>query len=217
MKWIIILFSLLFSICHVKGQSTYKQNLSDIFSVVFPSKPIQTDTMDCKTYVCRDSNAVYLAIIKNPITFLQPLLGLNLNNKYDGCVNGVLSATKGKLISRNAFEINGVKGVDIEYTTTINPNLPSLRFERFIFTNQFTFSFHFWTSPEHKLATKKERDRFFNSLLLIADKKTIQGNKNSAALMIGAVVGYLTAILMVLAFIGGGAFLVYKLSKKKRV
>lgn len=214
MKPTILFFVLFLSIFHVSGQSAYKQNLEGTFSITFPGKPTQTDTMGCNTYACKDSDAIYLAIIKKPITLLQPLLSSKRHDQYEGAVKGALSVANGKLISKKTFEINGLKGLDIEYIATANPKLPDLRFDRFLFTNKGTFTFHFWTLSENKLATKKQRELFFNSLLVTGDKETLQNDKDSIAFMFGTVIGY---ILAAVAFIGGIIFLVYKVSKKKTI
>lgn len=202
MKLHIIFIILFFSTLNqASAQEGYKQNLANLISINFPSKPTAKDTLGQQTFHYADANASYIVFImdlsKNQSFELK---SGDLDEFYKGNVKGVLDAAKGKLISEKSFEIEGFKGLDIAYKSSSNPLLPDLRFKRILFLNGVMLSIDFWTLSANELKTKPERDKFFNSMTIIADKANLQqgiSSTESAAYHIGYVIGSIAGWLVI--------------------
>ena len=217
MKLHIIVIILFFSTLNqATAQEGYKQNLANLISINFPSKPEANDTLGQQTFHYSDANATYVVVTidlsKNKHVELK---SSELDEFYKGNVNGVLEASKGKLISEKPFEIDGLKGLDIVYKSSSNPLLPDLRFKRILFLNGVVLAIDFWTLSENELKTKPERDKFFNSIAIIADKASLQQGVSAtgfAAYHIGYVVGSVAAWLV----LPGIVLVIILLIKRKR-
>lgn len=140
-----------------------------------------------------------------------------LSEFYDGNIQGFLDAAQGKLIIKKPFEMDGLKGMEIEFVTTANPNLPDLRFARFILVNNTLITVYFMTSSENRQATQTARTQFLNSLTITGDKTSLtQGVDHPAAYAIGSIIGKLAAWAVILGVIAGVVLLIRRITTKKK-
>lgn len=157
------------------GQDSYKQNLESFATINFPSKPDFVDTLGQKAYKYSDEDAIYYILIFD--SSMQKDFQLNegrLDEFYNGYVNGVIKASNGKLVSKNMFDINGVRGVEIEYNSISNPNLPDLGFQKVLFFNRTIITVNFLTLSKNKLSTQNKRNKYFDSFVVTIDKEKIK-------------------------------------------
>jgi ABC-type glycerol-3-phosphate transport system permease component len=209
---------LLFSAIFVFAQNPYKQNLVDLATITFPQKPETLDTLGHNTAQFIDSTAIYSAVTRElDSDRLLQIHSDKLSEFYDGNIQGFLDAAQGKLIIKKTFEMDGLKGVEIEFITTANPNLPDLRFARFILVNNTLITVYFMTSSENRQATQTARTQFLNSLTITADKTSLtQGVDHPAAYAIGSVIGKLVAWAVILGVIAGVVLLIRRITTKKK-
>lgn len=217
MKPTLFSFIFIFTALYAIGQTPYKQKLAGLATIDFPAAPKAADTMGHATYVYKDSTALYVVLTKE---YGKDELMLNADKTgefYDGTVRGILKQANGTLISKKPFEIKGLKGVDIVYSTASNPNLPNLRFERILLINNTVFNIDLWIDAKNKETTAAARDRFFNSLALTADQSTLkQGNKQETAFNIGYLIGQVTVWVIVFGVIAGIVIAIVKSGKKRK-
>lgn len=204
--------------CFAFAQGGYKQDLNNLISVNFPAKPESMDTLGQKIYKFTDSDAFYMALVKEH-SVEDLLISTNkLSEFYDGTINGVLGASKGRLISKKAFTVAGLKGVEIEYVTTANPALPDLRFNRMLLINNTFISLNCLTLSKNKQATEAVRKHFFNSIALIAKETDLkQGTDDPTAYAIGYVIGKIAAWAVLLVIIAGVIFLIKKITTRSKI
>lgn len=209
---------LLFSAIFVFAQSPYKQNLVDLATINFPQKPEKFDTLGNNLAQVIDSIAIYSASTRElDSDQLLQIHSDKLSEFYDGNIQGFLDAAQGKIISKKPFELDGLRGVEIEFITTANPNLPDLRFARFILVNNTLITVYFMTWSENKQATQTARTQFLNSLTITADKTSItQGVDHPVAYAIGSIVGKFAAWIVMLGVIAGVVLLIRRITTKKK-
>lgn len=209
---------LLFSAIFVFAQSPYKQNLVDLATINFPQKPEKFDTLGNNLAQVIDSIAIYSASTRElDSDQLLQIHSDKLSEFYDGNIQGFLDAAQGKIISKKPFELDGLRGVEIEFITTANPNLPDLRFARFILVNNTLITVYFMTWSENKQATQTARTQFLNSLTITADKTSItQGVDHPVAYAIGSIIGKLVAWVVMLGVIAGVVLLIRRITTKKK-
>lgn len=220
MKKTLTTILLLFGVFQLFGQTGYKQNIADLISITFPQKPALNDTLGHTVFQYADSTVIYMALYRkidpNDLLFKKD----ELPKFYDGMIEGIMGAAKGKLISKKSFEINGLKGVDIEFTST-DPDLPDLRFMRLLLINNTIITTHILTQSENKQAAEVAKSKFINSIAIIADKIYVsQGMDDPSAYMIGTWIGYLIGIGIVITIVAGIifgiVFLIKRITRKKR-
>nr|WP_068892083.1 hypothetical protein [Pedobacter panaciterrae] len=209
---------LLFSAIFVFAQNPYKQNLVDLATITFPQKPETSDTLGNNSAYIMDSTAIYSTSTRElDSDRLLQIHSDKLSEFYDGTIRGFLDAAQGKLISKKPFEMDGLKGVEIEFIATANPNLPDLRFARFILVNNTLITVYFMTLSENKQATQTARTQFLNSLTITADKTSLtQGVDNPTAYAIGSIIGTLMAWTVIFGVIAGIILLIRKITTKKK-
>ncbi|MBB5436342.1 hypothetical protein HDC92_000006 [Pedobacter sp. AK017] len=209
---------LLFSVLQLFAQNPQKQNLAGLATITFPQKPITSDTLGHILTQFIDSVAIYSTITRElDADMLLQVNGNTLPEFYDSTINGFLDAAQGKLISKNPFEIDGLKGIEIEFVASSNPNLPDLRFARFILLDNTLITVNFMTLSENKLATQTARTQFLNSLTITADKTSLtQGVDHPAAYAIGSIIGKLAAWAIILGVIAGVILLIRRITTKKK-
>lgn len=216
MKIRLLLVFAFFSTIGASAQGIYKQSLAGLATINFPAKPIATDTLGYEVFHYTDSIARYIVVAQD--LSREPGFKLKageLTEFYKGHIEGVLKTANGVLVSEKPFEIDGLKGIDLVYTST-NPNLPDLRFKRLIYLNLRVLSIDFWIKSENEQQTKVERDRFFNSFVITADQvNTLQETlptSNDQAFNVGYVIGVVSVLAIVI-----GLIVVIVLFVKKRV
>lgn len=212
-----LVFVFILTTCFAFAQTPSKQNLANIASITFPSSPQVSDTLGFQVLKYSDSIAHYLVIAQD----LSKEAGFKLkkeelNEFYDGNIEGVLKAAGGKLISKKPFQINGLKGLDVEYSAS-NPDLPNLRFKRILFINNIIFSLDFWVSSENEVKSREAKDRFFNSLVITADKANLKQNTDIdtvTAVEAGYVAGQIIFYISLFAIIAIIVVLIRKRNRK---
>lgn len=162
-KVTLILILFLFSFNFSFAQETHSQDLENLAVISFPSTPVIADTMGQKVYSLAMDKTNYIVIIMNRSGNKFELKKGDLDEFYTGTINGTLKASEGKLINKREFTVDGLKGIEFEFTTTKNPGLPNLRFQRMVYTDKGFFSINFWTNDENENRLQ-EKDAFFNSL-----------------------------------------------------
>lgn len=215
-----VIFAFFFTVSTASGQDGYKQNLLNLVTVNFPSKPEASELSGKKVFYLNNPDVSYVVVVQDLSQERNFSLNPNeLDEFYEGNIKGALKTSKGELISKKIFEAGGFKGIDFVYKTPSNPKIPELSFNRILFLNDVVFSISALTHSENEIKTRAERDKFLNSLEITADKNTLkQGNAggvsgdNSTAFRIGYVIGQtLVYALLIFAVI----FVVRKLIKKK--
>ena len=209
---------LLFSTIFVFAQNPYKQNLVDLATITFPQKPAILDTLGHNSAQVIDSTAIFSTLTRElDSDQLMQIHSDKLSEFYDANIEGFLDAAQGKLISKKPFEMDGLRGVEIEFITTANPNLPDLRFARIILVNNTLITVYFMTWSENKQATQTARTQFLNSLTLTADKTSLtQGVDHPMAYAIGSITGKLMAWAVILGVIAGAVLLIIRITTKKK-
>lgn len=211
-----MLFTFQFIIFCSFGQSTYKQNILNIATIDFPEKPDFIDTLGLKMYDYSDENAQFILMIRDLSS--QPDLSFqedDLEKFYSNTIAGIIDASEGKILNKKVFELDGLKGVEIEFISNSNPSLPDLRFEKILFVNNLFIAVDFVTNSVDSMITKNKKDQYFQSFILTAKKSTLKqldaSNKDKAyktGFAIGKVLGYL--------FVIGIVFLIVILINKVR-
>lgn len=213
------IFSIITTCCF--AQESYKQKILNLATIDFPAKPTLTKALGQEVLHYTDSTAHYLIVTQD----LSNKRGFeinegSLNEFYEGTVIGTLKTAGGKLISKKKFEIKGMKGLDIVYTATSNPKLPDLRYKRILLLNNRLFSIDFWTFSSKEKSTQAARERFFNSLVITADKDRLTQNNETGghgmAYNIGYTTGKMIGTLSALGVIVVVIFLLMKFFKRKR-
>ena len=213
MKQYLLIFLFLFNGYYLFGQNPYKQNIANLVSVTFPEKPSISDTLGNMVTKFIDSTGMY-TVINREIDPQQLLFKPDkLAEFYDPIIKGYVKGTKGKLIEKKIFEVQGFKGIEIETVASPNPNLPDLRYARMILLNNTLITINFWTLSENKQATETARKQFFNSLTINADQTTITQGNNPSGYSIGVIIG---KILIWATLIGIVAVLILLIRKWKK-
>jgi hypothetical protein len=212
----LLIFLFLFNTVSLFGQNDYKQNLADLVSVTFPGKPAILDTLDFKSAQFIDATASYAVLSRE----LDPDKLLFSKNKlpefYDRIVNGYVDAAQGKLTSKKLFELDGLKGVEIELIGTAKPNLPDLRFVQMIILNNTLVTVNFAASSQNRQTAEAAKRQFFNSLTITADKTTIHQGGDSAAYLTGYLMGKYAAWVIMLGGLAGVILLIRKFTRKRK-
>ncbi len=204
------------------AQESYQQEIANLATIMFPAAPGIQHISGRQVYSFAGESAIYVVTVTDIGNTGMVMEGeSDLDEFYEGVVKGVMNAAKGKLISKKKVMVNGLKGIDIEYVSDTNPNLPALRFQRSVFFNNKSFAISFWTTPENKNSTAHERNTFFNSFApSIVKEKIVQfANKRPApapnsAGNIGYGIGKLIGTLLLPAVIV--LLIVYFVRKGKR-
>jgi hypothetical protein len=208
----LVLIFLFFSTTHFSfGQTWVKQNLSNLATISFPAQPIPIDTLGEKIFIYNTDSSHYFISVKK-LTGLQ-LRENELDTFYYGFMKGVLKKTKGKLVSERPFRLDGLKGIEIEYVLTTNPNLSELRFARAIFFNNTIFFYNFWTSSGNREQTETDRNNFFKSFTATADKATIKQYTvmdDDPSYKIGYFIGEILGFIFVITAIVGVIYLIVR-------
>jgi hypothetical protein len=214
MRKTVLLLTTFFCASLLLGQTIYKQKLSDLASIDFPEKPDFHDTLHQKIFNYNGDSATYMVIVAD-ISF-DPTFKVKpgkVNEVYEGVIAGTLKATKGRLINKKRIKIDVLDGVEIEYISNTNPNLPDRRFKRLVFFNDKIFNYDFWTLSSLKIQTNNSREKFFDSFTITADKTSLRQNTDTAY-QTGYEIGYY--IIGPLIIIGVIALIVYFIVRKSR-
>lgn len=209
---------LLFHTLFLFAQKTYKQNIEGLVALTFPQKPEKMDTLGHKIVQVIDSSGIYSVLTKEMDPEVMPHIHNDkLVEFYDSTIKGFVDAANGKIIHKKPFEIDGFKGVEIEFIAQDSTEIPNLRFARLLLLDETLITINFITWQENKETTQTVRQAFFNSLAITANKTTLtQGVDNPTAYRIGMLVGKLTGGVIVLVIVVGIVLLIRKLTSRKK-
>lgn len=217
-KRVILIFLLVSFANFLFGQVWVKQNLSNLATINFPAQPNFIDTLGERIFIYNADSAHYFISFKGFTRHDNLQLRENeLDTFYYGFIKGVLGKANGKLLSQKPFITDGLKGIEIEYISTINPNLTSPRFARAIFFNNIIFFYNFWTSSGNKEQTEIDRNKFLNSFTVTADKSTLKQYtiaEDNGAYKIGYFIGTIIGFIFVIVVIIGIIYLITRGIKK---
>ncbi len=172
---------LLFITVLLNAQSNYIQNISDIFSINFPANPtISNNSFETDYYLNTNENTQYILSINKLDPSLETPTIDDLNNTYNGLIDGVLNKYKGTLISKKKIEIGKLKCIEFEFSTLIANNIPYTVFSRGIVIKNKLYTSFFWciSSEKNKFILKK--DNFFNSIKLLVPENSITQYKQDS-------------------------------------
>ncbi|WP_431291833.1 hypothetical protein [Pedobacter sp. P26] len=206
-KKIFTIFVLFIVLCSFRA-GFFHQTLGDLAAIDFPDKPQTIDTLGQHVHHYSDSSGFYLAglsdLNKNGAGFSHN----ELDSLYSGFIGGTLKTSKGELVSKKPYHLDGLQGYEIKYVTN-NPNLSNLRFKRILFLNSQMLYVDFWTDKDKDEVSKPARERFFNSLKITANKASRQqgtSNMGNIAFGLGYIVGQaivwvvLAGVILVIVF-----------------
>lgn len=198
-----LIFSILFSF----GQNQYKTDIVKIATIDFPSKPNVIDTLGRKIYSYANENASFLVIVSNyKENDIYELKDGDLSRFYDGVVEGMLKTTKGKLINKKTINIDGLNGIEIEFSSITNPILQDLRFTQILYSDKGVFIINYWANSEKRILTPDERNKFFNSFQFTINKESLKQYtiaKSDQAYNISFIIGEIIGYIIMLAILVG--------------
>lgn len=217
--WIKILIGLLITANSSMGQNWVTTRLTDFAAIDFPVQPQKNIILEECYYTATDQIAKYVVNVKdlrnNTKLVVTPE---NQSGIYQSFINGALAASNGHQISKKDFEVNGIKGVEINYSVDANSQLPGIRYKRVLYYNKFLFVYDIWTTAEKKDATKQLMDKFFNSFSLsVTSKKrsaTNEPNMYQKGYLLGKIIGSLVLIGGLIGVIFLIRFIIKKLQKR---
>jgi len=211
------LFSILFCCISfsVSAQNRYRQTFSNFAAIDFPGKPRVMDTLGQKIYSYTGDSASYTVILRDDRDVSQILQSeSDLDEYYDGMIEGILKAEKSKLIAKTKIQFESLKGMQIECLLETKKNLPNLKFTRLILLNSKIIVIDYSTLSEYRNLTENDRATFFNSLQLLERGAVVNQynvpdkiQSHSTAYMLGRITGFLLLVLLV-----GG--IIYFVAKK---
>ena len=94
-----------------------------------------------------------------------------LDNLYKGILIGFFENPDYHLSTQTNFVLQDLRAVEVEYSTDSKDG-PTMRNKRLLFFNGKIFSFEFWTSNKEK--SKKDREKYINSLHITLDKSILK-------------------------------------------
>ncbi|MCA0153677.1 zinc ribbon domain-containing protein [Winogradskyella vincentii] len=158
------LFLIITSFC--LAQDWVQTLISGIGSIEFPSDPEIFDQSGVLIYKVENEDAFYLVSITQIDPSYNDEITANLEDYYEGHLEGVEEASGGTVTFKQDIGIDGVSAIDARISGVANPELPSLLFKRFVYVNSFNVSAEFRPKKTDELEFTALKDRFFNTLQL---------------------------------------------------
>jgi len=157
------------------GQSWYKENLVNYATIEFPNKPQLNETAKGLTQIGYQKNDNYFLVDIEDLSNYGNLEVkiTELDNLYKGILIGFFENKEYNLLSQTKFIVQNLTGIEVEYSSN-SKNLPKTRFKRLLFFNGKIFSIEFWTTDLNKEKSKKDKERYFNSLKVTLDKSELK-------------------------------------------
>ncbi len=187
----------------MSGQTTYKQQLSDLATIDFPAKPDFHDTAHQRIFNYSGDSASYIVMVidisSDPSFKIKPG---KVNEVYKGFIDGTLKATNGILVNKKNIKIDSLDGVEIEYVSNAHPGLPDRRFKRTVFFNDKIYSYDFWTLTSFKDSTYASRVKFFNSFTVLVDRNKLRQDTDTAYQTAYQIGYYIIGPLIIIGLIG---------------
>ena len=154
-------------ISNVIAQNWMKLTVAATLSAEFPSIPNILNVDDLTIYQITETNFIlnitYTYKVKS---FKLKLVGSNLDEFYDGIIEGTLVASEdSKLLTEKDIFFEKFKGKEIIYTKDFNDLNDIMVYKRIIIIDGVIFTFEVWNLSDIKQT--KIIDKFFNSIKLI--------------------------------------------------
>jgi hypothetical protein len=200
LKRLLLLFFLLYTGIAF-GQSNFKLNIDSLAVVSLPGKPASKKNDTGQIYFYKKYASEYIVLLQNFKYYKKfSLQKDSLSAFYEGVVEGHLRLPHSKLLSKNEVTINSFKAIDFSYKADSTHGLPDVRFQRAIFLDHYMITFSYWTSSDSLQKNLPNKEAFFNSIAIIADKdKTKQYTDEGMAYNLGIIIGkYLTIPFVVI-------------------
>ena len=201
-----LLISLLASVslgAYAQQDKWQKIIVGDSVTVEFPGVPEQKETETklgkAQAYTLTDGRALYMAIVQS-----HALEEESNDSEIAEFYSGVLKGSGGQVLKKTSFSTNGFSGVEAQFITPENPQLPAVKFLRVVAVNGTAYIQQVWTSDEQNEAVAPERQRFFASFQPKVAKVDQAGEgvqTNTSAYRLGKLLGRL-AFYAVVAFVG---------------
>lgn len=190
------------------GQNTFKLKIDSLVIATLPGKPASKKNDTGQVYFYKRYASEYIIYLQNFKYYKKfSLRQDSLSAFYNGVIEGHLRAPHSKLLSKSEVTINGFKAIDFSYKADSTHGLPDVRFQRAVFLDHYMITFSYWTSTDSLQKNLPNKEAFFNSIAVIADKDktkqytdggrdfgTIIGNKyltTSFVIIIGLLIVFL--------------------------
>lgn len=217
-----ILFILIANINY--AQEWVKTDITEFASIDFPVASELIETGQETVYNAKDEVALYLVSIRK-LTDQQSsqITKDDLPTIYQGVVDGTLRSANAELVSINEISIQEIPAVEVEYNAQSNPELPTQRFKRIIYLNQYIINIDFWPLTNQTNIINEKKAQYFNSFSInskeVAQTSTTV-NQNSdiynTGYKTGFLVGQIVFYVILIAFLIGIVLLTRYLIKKNR-
>ncbi|WP_411895273.1 zinc-ribbon domain-containing protein [Winogradskyella sp. A2] len=148
------------------AQDWMQTPIPGIGNIEFPSDPEIFDQNGVLIYKLENDDAFYLVSIAQTDPSYNAEIEANLEEYYEGQLEGVEEASGGTVTFKQDIGIDGVSAIDARISGVANPELPSLLFKRFVYVNSFNVSAEFRPKKTDELEFTALKDQFFNSLQL---------------------------------------------------
>ena len=207
------------------AQDWVKTDITQFASINFPVKSKITETQRETVYTAEDKFGFYIAsITKLTNQESSQIKKEDIPSIYQGVAQGAIQAANAELVSMEEISIQNTPALELEYSTTANPNLPSQRFKRIIYSNQSLITMDFWPLTNQKNVSDKKKSKYFNSFLInsieVSKNPMIisqESDKSSRGYESGLFIGQIIFYVILIAFLIGIFLLIRYLIKKKSI
>ncbi|MBN9295629.1 MAG: hypothetical protein J0I41_01400 [Filimonas sp.] len=190
-----ILLSVIFAAFSFFLHAQYKQQLDTFATIDFPFRPSVRDTAFFKIYSCKKDYVVYNVFVAD---LTQKNIKFNvreLDNVYKGYIKGILGK-KDTLLSQSFFEIDGLRGVNIECKDISQTGFTGSRFYKIFFANNTIITAGYWVEPESADTSGEQGKHFLESFKLTKkpaqlQQYTISELESGIPFRIGEIFGYI--------------------------
>ncbi|WP_290699537.1 hypothetical protein [Lacinutrix sp.] len=197
------------------GQEWITTELTEFASIKFPYKPDKTILKGVNYYSSWDDMGEYVVMVQdigNPRITESELPGF-----YQGVISGSLASANGELLEQTEFEYKGIKGVEILYTIKSNPQLHDSRHKMIFIVNNHVLSYEFSTYKKNAKLASTNKNKFFYSISLVAEKEIEPEKKESnSAIESGFTVGQLFFYLLIIVLFIGSIIVIRNQNSKKK-
>lgn len=177
-----LLFSILFLSTHfLFAQDWITTEITDFTTIQFPKPTDYNETQSESIISTFTEDAIYSVSYRlfNDEQSAQIENGL-IQHFYDGVVNGIIDASKAKLLEKETCKINGVEGVEVTYLAPPHPQIPSKRVKRVFYVNKYVIHINYWQITKDDAVAEKNKKRFFESFTIKKAIPTTQNTTNTA-------------------------------------
>ncbi|MCB2410556.1 hypothetical protein [Hymenobacter lucidus] len=199
---------------HAQEQQWQKVKLNGSTTVAFPEPAEKKEVQGQQTYNVRSGNNTYIVTAQKDAFDSDPELA-DQQKFYDSVLEGAMSQlADAQLVAKRPFEKNGFVGLEAQFNTALQTDIPQTLFMRIILVDGTLFIQNFVTSVNVDQAAVADQDRFFNSFQTSARKTAYaEPGTHGPAYAIGKLMGRLVVYGGLLALV---IFLIRRFSKSKK-